>query len=98
MSSVADVNHNKGPAAAAGAAMAAVAGDSSVTAVDVGGGPGGGGGGGGGGGSVPNGRHQVWTDNSEFSDSRGKLVSRDSWGKRRLSPCPRQITGAAARH
>ena len=69
MSSVADVNHNKAPAAAAGA------GDSSVTAVDVGGSPGGGGG------SVPNGRHQVWTDNSEFSDSRGKLVSRDSWGK-----------------
>ena len=75
MSSVADVNHNKGPA------VAVAAGDSSVTAVDVGGGPGGGGGGGGGGGSVPNGRHQVWTDNSEFSDSRGKLVSRDSWGK-----------------
>lgn len=69
MSSVADVNHNKAPAAAA------AAGDSSVTAVDVGGSPGGGGG------SVPNGRHQVWTDNSEFSDSRGKLVSRDSWGK-----------------
>ena len=71
MSSVADVNHNKGPA------VAVAAGDSSVTAVEVGGGPGGGGG------SVPNGRHQVWTDNSEFSDSRGKLVSRDSWGKRR---------------
>ena len=71
MSSVADVNHNKGPAAAV------AAGDSSVTAVEVGGGPGGGGG------SVPNGRHQVWTDNSEFSDSRGKLVSRDSWGKLR---------------
>ena len=67
MSSVADVNHNKGPA------VAVAAGDSSVTAVEVGGGPGGG--------SVPNGRHQVWTDNSEFSDSRGKLVSRDSWGK-----------------
>ena len=75
MSSVADVNHNKAPAAAAAIAVAA-AGDSSVTAVDVGGG-----GGGGGGGPVPNGRHQVWTENSEFSDSRGKLVSRDSWGK-----------------
>ena len=75
MSSVADVNHNKAPAAAAAIAVTAAAGDSSVTAVDVGGG------GGGGGGPVGNGRHQVWTENSEFSDSRGKLVSRDSWGE-----------------
>ena len=74
MSSAADLNHNKAPGARAGQAV-----DSSVTAVDVGGGPGGGGGGGGG--NVPNGRHQAWTDNSEFSDSRGKLVSRDSWGE-----------------
>ena len=76
MSSVADVNHNKTPAATAAAIAVAAASDSSVTAVDVGGG-----GGGGGGGPVANGRHQVWTENSEFSDSRGKLVSRDSWGE-----------------
>ena len=74
MSSVADVNHNKAPAATAAAIAVAAAGDSSVTTVDVGGG-------GGGGGPVGNGRHQVWTENSEFSDSRGKLVSRDSWGE-----------------
>ena len=69
MSSVADVNHN-------GGGGIKVAKDSSVTVGDVGSGSGG---------TVPNGRHQPWTDNSEFSDSRGKLVSRDSWGKKSAS-------------